>query len=156
MPIYSSSKLKNCLNDDPFISCSDWTGKKCCITSAYLQWLSHSGERAVARGPLVLCFTRRKGVNLACGQIETVAFFSITRTHYILTLHNSSKLSYVHYYIFTWYTYISDILTLNMLSKKFSQRHSDFSQKIGFDISCKLSPVDSLHELSKPIFWGKI
>ena len=27
--------------------------KKCCITSAYLQWLCHSGERPVARGPLV-------------------------------------------------------------------------------------------------------
>ena len=28
--------------------------EKCCITSAYLQWLCHSGERPVARGPLVL------------------------------------------------------------------------------------------------------
>ena len=28
--------------------------EKCCITSAYLQWLCHSGERTVARGPLVL------------------------------------------------------------------------------------------------------
>ena len=27
--------------------------EKCCITSAYLQWLCHSGERAVARGPFV-------------------------------------------------------------------------------------------------------
>ena len=27
--------------------------EKCCITSAYLQWLCHSGERTVARGPLV-------------------------------------------------------------------------------------------------------
>ena len=27
--------------------------EKCCITSAYLQWLGHSGERPVARGPLV-------------------------------------------------------------------------------------------------------
>ena len=26
---------------------------KCCITSAYLQWLCHSGERPGARGPLV-------------------------------------------------------------------------------------------------------
>ena len=31
--------------------------EKCCITSACLQWLCHSGERTVARGPLVfLCF----------------------------------------------------------------------------------------------------
>ena len=27
--------------------------EKCCITSAYLQWLCHSGEQPVARGPLV-------------------------------------------------------------------------------------------------------
>ena len=28
--------------------------EKCCITSAYLQRLCHSGERPVARGPLVV------------------------------------------------------------------------------------------------------
>ena len=28
--------------------------EKCCITSACLQWLCHSGERIEARGPLVL------------------------------------------------------------------------------------------------------
>ena len=28
--------------------------EKCCITFAYLQWLCHSGERAVACGPLVI------------------------------------------------------------------------------------------------------
>ena len=27
--------------------------EKCCIPSAYLQWLCHSAERPVARGPLV-------------------------------------------------------------------------------------------------------
>ena len=44
-------KTKNCSNDDLFIS---WMIglEKCCIT-AYLQWLCHSGEWAVARGPLV-------------------------------------------------------------------------------------------------------
>ena len=26
--------------------------ENCCITSAYLQWLCHSGERPVAHGPL--------------------------------------------------------------------------------------------------------
>ena len=30
--------------------------EKCCITSAYLQWLCHSGERPVARGPLVISY----------------------------------------------------------------------------------------------------
>ena len=31
--------------------------EKCCITSACLQWLCHSGERTVALGPLVFCST---------------------------------------------------------------------------------------------------
>ena len=48
-----------------------------------------------------------------------------------------------------------------MLDKKFSRRHTEifflFSQKTGFDISCKLSPLgDNLHEMSKPVFWKKI
>ena len=30
--------------------------EKCCITSACLQWLCHSGEQTVARGPLVLFY----------------------------------------------------------------------------------------------------
>ena len=30
---------------------------KCCITSACLQWLCHSGEQIVARGPLVFLVT---------------------------------------------------------------------------------------------------
>ena len=30
--------------------------ENCCITSAYLQLLCHSGERPVARGPLVIFF----------------------------------------------------------------------------------------------------
>ena len=54
MPYIFFFKIKNCLNDDLFISCDDRIGK-CCITSAYLQWLCHSGERPVARGPLVKC-----------------------------------------------------------------------------------------------------
>ena len=35
--------------------------EKCCMPSAYLQWRFHSGERVVARGPLVLAvlFVRR-------------------------------------------------------------------------------------------------
>ena len=35
---------------------------KCCITSACLQWLCHSGERIVARGPLVLFLPK-----ISCG-----------------------------------------------------------------------------------------
>ena len=53
MPYIFFFKIKNCLNDDLFIVAM--TGlENCCITSAYLQWLCHSGERPVARGPLVL------------------------------------------------------------------------------------------------------
>ena len=37
--------------------------EKCCITSAYLQWLCHSGERPVASGPLVLISAQ----NIDCG-----------------------------------------------------------------------------------------
>ena len=37
--------------------------EKCCITSAYLQWLCHSGEQPVARGPLVLKFVFKKKTN---------------------------------------------------------------------------------------------
>ena len=37
---------------------------------------------------------------------------------------------------------------------KFNRRHFDFFfLKTGFDISCKVSPGDNLHELSKPILW---
>ena len=34
--------------------------EKCCITSACLQWLCHSGERTVARGPLVFFLVFRE------------------------------------------------------------------------------------------------
>ena len=45
-------KTKNCSN--MILSLVAMTGlEKCCITSAYLQWLFHSGEQAVARWPLV-------------------------------------------------------------------------------------------------------
>ena len=45
---------------------------KCCITSACLQWLCHSGERIVARGPLVWVyhivarFITNKGTSTEC------------------------------------------------------------------------------------------
>ena len=34
--------------------------EKCCITSAYLQWLFHSGEWAIDCGPLVLFFPENR------------------------------------------------------------------------------------------------
>ena len=51
-PIYSSSKLRTA--QLMIFSLVAMIGfEKCCITSACLQWLCHSGERIVARGPLV-------------------------------------------------------------------------------------------------------
>ena len=50
--MYSSSKLRTA--QMMIFSLVAMIGlEKCCITSAYLQWLCHSGEQAVARGPLV-------------------------------------------------------------------------------------------------------
>ena len=51
-PIYSSSKLRTA--QMMIFSLVAMIGlEKCCITSACLQWLCHSGEQTVARGPLV-------------------------------------------------------------------------------------------------------
>ena len=52
MPYIFFFKIKNCLNMI-FILVAMTGLEKCCITSAYLQLLGHSGERPVARGPLV-------------------------------------------------------------------------------------------------------
>ena len=52
-PIYSSSKLRTAqMMIFSFVAMIGLD--KCCITSACLQWLCHSGERIVARGPLVI------------------------------------------------------------------------------------------------------
>ena len=47
---------------------------KCCITSACLQWLCHSGERIVARGPLVYEVKQRKS-QLVPGWVAAVLDF---------------------------------------------------------------------------------
>ena len=61
-------KIKICSNGYPLISCM--TGlEKCCIASACLQWLFHSGERAMASGPLVssiLCSDHTGGCASTC------------------------------------------------------------------------------------------
>ena len=51
-PIYSSSKLRTA-QMMIFSLVAMIRLEKCCITSAYLQWLCHSGEQDVAYGPLV-------------------------------------------------------------------------------------------------------
>ena len=48
--------------------------EKCCITSAYLQWLCHSGERPVAHGPLVFFF-KLMYLMLEPSGIDSVFFF---------------------------------------------------------------------------------
>ena len=56
--IYSSSKLRTV--QMMIFSLVAMIGlAKCCITSACLQWLCHSGERIVARGPLVFFFSNK-------------------------------------------------------------------------------------------------
>ena len=51
-PIYSSLKLRTA--QMMIFSLVAMIGlEKCCITSACLQWLCHSGERTLAHGPLV-------------------------------------------------------------------------------------------------------
>ena len=46
-----------------FFSLVAMTGlEKCCITSAYLQWLCHSGERPVTHGPLVVNLCQWQGI----------------------------------------------------------------------------------------------
>ena len=57
-PIYSSSKLRTA--QLMIFSLVAMIGlEKCCITSACQQWLCHSGERIVARGPLVLIISSK-------------------------------------------------------------------------------------------------
>ena len=54
-PIYSSSKLRTA--QMMIFSLVAMIGlEKCCITSACLQWLCHSGEQTMAHGPLVSDF----------------------------------------------------------------------------------------------------
>ena len=54
-PIYSSSKLRTA--QMMIFSLVAMIGlEKCCITSACLQWLYHSGEGTMTRGPLVSDF----------------------------------------------------------------------------------------------------
>ena len=48
--------------------------EKCCITSAYLQWLYHSGERAVARGPLVSSLLNRELIGQMGDGHSTIVF----------------------------------------------------------------------------------
>ena len=56
--------------------------EKCCITSSYLQWLCHSGERPVARGPLV-----QNCVHTAFWYASTTSYIS-DRQSRILFNHN--------------------------------------------------------------------
>ena len=64
--IYSSSKLRTV--QMMIFSLVAMIGlAKCCITSACLQWLCHSGERIVARGPLVFYyFSEKTSLDISC------------------------------------------------------------------------------------------
>ena len=67
--IYSSSKLRTV--QMMIFSLVAMIGlAKCCVTSACLQWLCHSGERIVARGPLVILY-----VHVCVCKAYTVFYF---------------------------------------------------------------------------------
>ena len=51
--------------------------KKSCITNAYLQWLFHSGERAVAHGPLVYGGDGQMLAKIALGHKDMYIFAHI-------------------------------------------------------------------------------
>ena len=71
--------------------------EKCCITSAYLPWLCHSGERPVARGPLVSKFHRANRIDTYAWpyyliisdfspcKINHISVWSILPNYYFLT-----------------------------------------------------------------------
>ena len=76
-PIYSSSKLRTA--QMMIFSLVLMIGfEKCCITSACLQWLCHSGERTVARGPLVSYGILRLSIENA-GTLECTCTYEIRR-----------------------------------------------------------------------------
>ena len=70
-------KTKNCSNDDIFIIAMIGL-EKCCIPSACLQWLCHSGERTMARGPLVFFF-RFYGPVSPFGSCQALSVYLTTR-----------------------------------------------------------------------------
>ena len=75
-PIYSSSKLRTA--QMMIFSLVAMIGlEKCCITSACLQWLCQSGERTVARGPLV--------ITISTTTTTTTTFLSVLFCNYRTT-----------------------------------------------------------------------
>ena len=71
--IYSSSKLRTV--QMMIFSLVVMIGlAKCCITSACLQWLCHSGERIVARGPLVKRIFQFPDFNMGVGCGESIVY----------------------------------------------------------------------------------
>ena len=66
--------------------------EKCCITSAYLQWLCHSGERPVARGPLV--FVLIFATNIRVTPIMKIRNFPVLSKMRVFTQIEAWKLMY--------------------------------------------------------------
>ena len=57
--------------------------EKCCITSACLQWLCHSGERTVARGPLVFIITTTSSSSLL---VVVVVVVVVVEVYFIIII----------------------------------------------------------------------
>ena len=70
--------------------------EKCCITSAYLQWLCHSGERPVARGPLVCtqsCHNKyTKVIGVSIGEMSSSSCQIIFQFSFLLLHHACNQL----------------------------------------------------------------
>ena len=72
-------KTKNCSNDISLVAMIGL--EKCCITSACLQWLCHSGERTVARGPLVLIPPRKHMLLVLIRSSKFLSCWFLGRVH---------------------------------------------------------------------------
>ena len=84
-PIYFSSKLWTA--QMMIFSLVAMIGlEKCCITSACLQWLCHSGERTVACGPLVCFFSWiEKPVDLKLSRKHQGDCFACWSFHWVVS-----------------------------------------------------------------------
>ena len=90
--------------------------EECCITSAYLAWLCHSGERAVARGPLVIFIKKcceHDSFNKCCEHTLEMPYRPDSNPYYINKYNimilmekygsiTSDEKSHIHSKTFTW------------------------------------------------------
>ena len=119
-PVYSSSKLRT--SQMMIFSLVVMIGlEKCCITSACLQWLCHSGEWTVARGPLVSTLTsigRTLKIFLSEEGLWCLvcSFILLISTKIIQTIALKSKMTLLHWSL-GFYRLIRNFLETTGLNK---------------------------------------